>query len=88
MANTPSALKRARQAEKRRTRNGGQRSNLRTAIKKVIAAAALGDPASAQAAFRNAEPIIDSAVNKGLIHRNKAARTKSRLNNRIRSLNP
>ncbi|MGH8476440.1 MAG: 30S ribosomal protein S20 [Methylococcales bacterium] len=86
MANSPSALKRAKQAEKRRARNAGQRSNLRTAIKKVISAAASGDPASAREAFRSAEPIIDSAVNKGLIHRNKAARAKSRLSHRIRGL--
>ncbi|MGH8550497.1 MAG: 30S ribosomal protein S20 [Methylococcales bacterium] len=86
MANSRSALKRAHQAEKRRVRNAGQRSNLRTAIKKVIAAAAQGDPEAARAAYRNAQPVIDSAINKGLIHRNKAARSKSRLNNRIRAL--
>ncbi|MCI0667978.1 MAG: 30S ribosomal protein S20 [Methylococcaceae bacterium] len=86
MANSQSALKRARQAEKRRVRNAGQRSNLRTSIKKVIAAAAKGDPEAARTAYRNAEPVIDSAVNKGLIHRNKAARSKSRLNKRLRAL--
>lgn len=86
MANSLSAIKRARQAEKRRIRKAGQRSNLRTAIKKIIAAAAQGDAEMAQAAYRSAVPIIDSAVNKGLIHRNKAARNKSRLNTRIRGL--
>ncbi|MGR9107886.1 MAG: 30S ribosomal protein S20 [Gammaproteobacteria bacterium] len=86
MANTPSALKRARQAEKRRARNAGQRSHLRTAIKKVIAAVAQGDLDAAKAAYQNAQPIIDSAARKGLIHPNKAARSKSRLNNRIREL--
>lgn len=86
MANTAQAKKRARQAEKHRIRNAGQRSNLRTFIKKVLAAVNAGDKEKAQAAFQTAVPIIDSAVNKGLIHRNKAARSKSRLNAKIRGL--
>lgn len=86
MANSPQAKKRARQAEKSRIRNAGQRSNLRTYIKKVIAAVRAGDKELAQAAFRSAMPVIDSAVNKGLIHKNKAARSKSRLNNRLRAM--
>lgn len=86
MANTAQAKKRARQAEKSRIRNAGQRSNLRTFIKKVLAAVNAGDKEKAQAAFQTAVPIIDSAVNKGLIHKNKAARNKSRLNAKIRSL--
>ena len=86
MANTAQAKKRARQAEKSRIRNAGQRSNLRTFIKKVLAAVNAGDKEKAQAAFQTAVPIIDSAVNKGLIHKNKAARNKSRLNAKIRGL--
>lgn len=86
MANSPSAAKRARQAVQIRSRKAGQRSNLRTAIKKVIAAVAQGDLEQAQTAYRNAVPVIDSAVNKGLIHKNKAARNKSRLNNQVRGL--
>jgi small subunit ribosomal protein S20 len=86
MANSPQAKKRARQAEKSRIRNAGQRSNLRTFIKKVIAAIRAGDKEQAQAAFKSAVPVIDSAVNKGLIHKNKAARSKSRLNNRLRGM--
>jgi len=86
MANTASAKKRARQAEKRRARNAGQRSQLRTFIKKVIVAINAGDKEQATAAFRAAVPIIDSAVNKGLIHRNKAARSKNRLNARLKAL--
>ncbi|MGD7034755.1 MAG: 30S ribosomal protein S20 [Gammaproteobacteria bacterium HGW-Gammaproteobacteria-10] len=86
MANTAQAKKRARQAEKSRIRNAGQRSNLRTFIKKVLAAVNAGDKEKAQAAFQTAVPIIDSAVNKGLIHKNKAARSKSRLNAKIRGL--
>ncbi|MCK9608757.1 MAG: 30S ribosomal protein S20 [Methylomonas sp.] len=86
MANSPQAKKRARQAENSRIRNAGQRSNLRTFIKKVIAAVRAGDKDQAQAAFKSAVPIIDSAVNKGIIHKNKAARSKSRLNTRLRNM--
>ena len=86
MANSPQAKKRARQAEKSRVRNAGQRSNLRTFVKKVLAAVKSGDVAQAQAAFKIAVPVLDAAVNKGLIHKNKAARGKSRLNAKIRAL--
>ena len=86
MANSAQAKKRAKQAEKSRIRNAGQRSNLRTFIKKVIAAVNAGDKEKAQAAFKTAVPIIDSAVNKGLIHKNKASRSKSRLNQKVKSL--
>ncbi|MGZ8137531.1 MAG: 30S ribosomal protein S20 [Methylococcaceae bacterium] len=86
MANTAQAKKRARQAEKSRIRNAGQRSNLRTFVKKVIAAVNAGDKEQAQAAFKTAVPIIDSAVNKGLIHKNKAARGKSRLNAKLKAM--
>lgn len=86
MANSPQAKKRARQAEKSRARNAGQRSNLRTFIKKVIAAIRAGNKELAQAAFKSAVPVIDSAVNKGLIHKNKAARNKSRLNSRLKAM--
>ncbi len=86
MANSPQAKKRARQAENSRIRNAGQRSNLCTFIKKVIAAVRAGDKEQAQAAFKVAVPVIDSAVNKGIIHKNKAARSKSRLNNRLRAM--
>jgi small subunit ribosomal protein S20 len=86
MANSPQAKKRARQAEKSRILNAGQRSNLRTFIKKVIAAVREGDKEKAQAAFKTAQPVIDSAVNKGLIHKNKAARSKSRLVARVKGM--
>ncbi len=86
MANTPQARKRARQAETRRQRNAGQRSALRTAIKKVIAAVESGDVESAKTAYSDAVPVIDGAVSKGQIHRNKAARHKSRLNSRVKAL--
>ena len=86
MANTAQAKKRARQAENNRVRNAGQRSNLRTFIKKVIAAIESGDVEKAQVAYATVVPAIDSAVSKGLIHKNKAARNKSRLNNRVRAM--
>jgi len=86
MANTAQAKKRARQAEKRRIANAGQRSHLRTFIKKVIAAVDAGDKEQAQVAFKIATPMIDSAVNKGLIHKNKAARSKSRLNAKVSAM--
>ncbi|MEQ1544975.1 30S ribosomal protein S20 [Methyloglobulus sp.] len=86
MANTAQAKKRAKQAEKSRVRNAGQRSNLRTFIKKVLAAVKAGDKEKAQAAFNIAQPIIDSAVNKGIIHKNKAARGKSRLSAKVKAI--
>jgi len=86
MANTAQAKKRARQAEKSRVLNTGQRSNLRTFIKKVIAAVESGDVEKAKAAYATAVPVIDSAVSKGIIHKNNAARNKSRLNNRVRAM--
>lgn len=86
MANIKSAKKRARQAENARQRNTAQRSMLRTYIKKVIKAIEAGDKAAAQAAFTSAQPIIDSAAGKGLIHANKAARHKSRLAGHIKAM--
>ncbi|BBA35345.1 30S ribosomal protein S20 [Methylocaldum marinum] len=86
MANIASAKKRAKQSEKHRVHNAAQRSRLRTFIKKVVLAVESGDLEQAQAAYRAAVPIIDSSVNKGLIHKNKAARSKSRLNARVKAL--
>jgi small subunit ribosomal protein S20 len=86
LANSAQATKRARQAENRRQRNASQRSTMRTSIKKVIAAINAGDREAATQAYAAAVPVIDSAAGKGLIHANKAARHKSRLNQHIRSL--
>ena len=86
MANSAQARKRAHQAENRRQRNAGKRSALRTHIKNVIKAVAAGDAEAAQAAYRKAVPVIDKSVGKGLIHRNKAARHKSRLGQHVRAL--
>jgi len=86
MANTAQAKKRARQAEQSRIRNAGQRSNLRTFVKKVLAAVDSGNKEQAQTAFQTVVPVIDSAVSKGLIHKNKASRSKSRLNEKVRTM--
>ena len=86
MANSAQAIKRARQAEKHRQLNASQRSNMRTHIKRVLAAIKRGDRDAATEAYRAAVPVIDSAAGKGLIHANKAARHKRRLNQLIRAL--
>ncbi len=86
MANSASAKKRARQAVIRRSRNIGERSMMRTYIKKVYYAVEAGDKAAAETAYKEAVPIIDHVAGKGLIHANKAARHKSRMNNNIRSM--
>jgi len=86
VANTASAKKRARQQEKNRAHNASLRSMVRTYVKKVIAKINAGNYEEAMAAFKVAEPIVDSMVNKGIFAKNKAARTKSRLNARIKAL--
>ncbi|MDJ0805747.1 MAG: 30S ribosomal protein S20 [Gammaproteobacteria bacterium] len=86
MANSAQARKRARQADKRHLRNQGQRSHMRTYIKKVVNAIAKGNKEAATEAYREAVPVIDSSANQGLIHKNKAARHKSRLNNQIKAM--
>ncbi len=86
MANIKSAAKRAKQAEKRRQHNIALKSRMRTAIKKTIAAIQSGDADAATKLYQEAVPQIDTMAGKGLIHRNKAARHKSRLNRDIRSL--
>ena len=86
MANIKSAKKRAKQAVVRNMRNTGQRSMLRTAVKKVLKALDANDAAGAQAAFAVAQPILDRFSSRGLIHKNKAARHKSRLTARIKAL--
>ena len=86
MANSLSARKRARQAEKHRLRNASQRSHVRSSIKKVLAAIESGDKGAAETAYKAAVPAIDRSVSKGLMHCNKAARHKSRLNNHLRKM--
>ena len=86
MANSPQARKRARQNDKRRTHNAGLRSMVRTYIKKVYAAIEAGDAAAAREAYTAAVPVIDRIADKGIIHKNKAARHKSRLNAQVKAL--
>ena len=86
MANTAQARKRARQVPARRARSMALASRYRTHVKAVLKAVAGGDRGQAAAAFRRAMAVIDSAATRGLIHRNKAARQKSRLNARVRGL--
>ncbi len=86
MANSAGSRKRARQAEKRRQHNASLRSMTRTYLKKVVAAIASGDKEAAQAAYTAAVPALDNAASKGIIHKNKAARHKSRLNAQIKAL--
>ncbi len=86
MANIKSAKKRAKQAVVRNMRNTGQRSMLRTSIKKVLKALEARDAEGAKAAFDVAQPILDRFSSRGLIHKNKAARHKSRLTARIKAL--
>ncbi len=86
MANIASAKKRARQAEKLRLHNASQRSMLRTHIKKITNAIEANDKETAQSAYKAAVPVIDAIGSKGIMHKNKAARHKSRLNNHVRAL--
>jgi small subunit ribosomal protein S20 len=86
LANTPQAKKRAKQADKRRHRNGSQRSEVRTSIKKVVAAIAGKNKDAAKAAYEAAVPVIDRMADRGIIHKNKAARHKSRLSDQIKAL--
>lgn len=83
MANIKSAKKRAKQAEGRRQRNVNQRSAMRTSVKKLIAAIDAGNKEEAQTLYVAATSSLDAAASKGLIHANKAARHKSRLNKRV-----
>lgn len=86
MANTPQAKKRARQNEKARKHNASLRSMVRTYLKKVVAAIEAGNVEEAKTAYAAAVPVIDRMADKGIIHKNKAARHKSRLNSRIQAL--
>lgn len=86
MANTAQARKRARQAIKARAHNASQRSRLRTAIKAVRKAVDAGDKAAAQALFLQSMSTIDSIADKNIIHKNAAARHKSRLSAAIKAM--
>ncbi len=86
MANTPSARKRIRQIERRTARNVARKSRMRTFVKKVEAAIAGGDKELATAALRAAQPELQRAAGKGVIHSNAAARKLSRLSARIKAI--
>jgi|TARA_E500000075_G_C6810887_1_gene230736 small subunit ribosomal protein S20 len=86
LANSPQARKRAKQSEKRRAQNASQRSMVRTYIKRVHGAVEANDADAAGTALSQAVPIIDKMVTKGIMHKNQAARQKSRLNKRVKSL--
>tara|TARA_B100001123_G_C14766145_1_gene810763 strand:- start:121 stop:384 length:264 start_codon:yes stop_codon:yes gene_type:complete len=86
LANTSQARKRAKQSENRRRHNASFRSMVRTYIKKVDAAIEDGHRKAATEAYSNAVPVIDRMADKGIIHKNKAARHKSRLNSAIKAL--
>ena len=86
MANNASARKRIRQTEKRTERNRMRRSRVRTFLRKVELAIAGGDKGQAEAAFRAAQPELQRAATKGVLHRNTVARKLSRLSSRIKTI--
>ena len=86
MANHFSALKRARQTETRTTRNRSNSSRLRSELRGLREALAKGDKASAQQIFRKTVSALDKAIQKGVLHKNTAARYKSRLSARLNVL--
>jgi len=86
MPNIKSAEKRVKQSEKRRLRNASQKSALRTAVKTAESALTQSDVEKAKEALLNATKKLDKAVTKGLIHKNAAARKKSRLAKKVNEL--
>ena len=86
MANTSQAKKRARQNDAQRSHNASLRSIFRTAVKKIIQAIEGGDKKLADAAYKENIAVIDRMADKKIVHKNKAARHKSRLNTAIKSL--
>jgi len=86
MANIKSAIKRVKTSEKRRAHNAAMKSAMRTAIKKFEALVVNNDAENAKAAFADASKKIDKAAQKGIIHKNAAARYKSRLAKKLNSL--
>ncbi len=86
MANSAQARKRAHQAVKQNVHNSGLRSELRTAVKKVIKAIAAGDKAAAQAVYKDSMSTVDRIADKKIVHKNKAARHKSRLSAAIKAM--
>lgn len=85
MPNHKSAIKRVRQNEKKRLVNRANRSTVRTEIKKLRSAISAGDKAQSQELLSGTVSAIDKAVNKGILHKNTAARYKSRLTGHVNS---
>jgi small subunit ribosomal protein S20 len=86
MANHFSALKRARQTERRTAANRANKSRLRTALRTFRAALTAGDKEKAQTGYRETASVLDKAVQKGVLHKNTASRYKSRLGKRLNAV--
>ena len=86
MANTVQAKKRARQSISRRDHNFSLRTEFRTAVKKVLKAISGGDKSVAQNEFKSTQSTIDKIARKGIVHKNKAARHKSRLSAKVKAM--
>jgi len=86
LANTAQAKKRIRQSNKSRVRNMSQKTKFRSSIKKVLKSISDRDKNKSNEHFKEATSVIDKLVSKGLIHKNKASRHKSRLNKQIKAL--
>jgi len=86
MANTAQTRKRARQNDTQRIHNASLRSTLRTALKRITKAILSGDKKVAKKTFDENTPVIDRIADKKIIHKNKAARHKSRLNSALKSM--
>ena len=86
MANSRQAKKRARQNDKRRAQNASARSEMRTYLKQVGKALQEGNATLAASVYKKATSMVDKLASKGLIHKNKAARHKSRLNAQIKAM--
>ena len=86
MANTAQTRKRARQNDSQRAHNASLRSIFRTAVKKIVKAIQTGDKKAAAESYKENVAVIDRIADKKIVHKNKAARHKSRLNTAIKSL--
>ena len=86
MANSAQARKRARQSEKQREHNASQRSEFRTAVKKVVKAVEAGDKEAAKTVYQQSVGVIDSIADKNIVHKNKASRHKSRLSAAVKAM--
>lgn len=86
MANHVSALKRARQTEKKTAVNRANTSQMRSALRKLRTALTSGDQAAAESQYRQAASVLDKSAKKGVIHKNTASRYKSRLAARVKKV--